>query len=194
MNHCELDELGAGYSLAQRDLQIRGGGDLIGIAQHGNSTRVGYQKYCDLLADEIARIKGTKRKEAEVEIGFPAAIPGNYIPQENLRVTLYRRMLKTDTPEEALALKYETTDRYGKLPPVLEFLMDLTYVRSAAPDLQITKILCGSHETVIQGDPDGGWTDLDLRQPWIRWINGFVGPGGYAGICTLAELIRGKIG
>jgi transcription-repair coupling factor (superfamily II helicase) len=104
----ELDELGAGYSLAQRDLQIRGGGDLIGIAQHGNSTRVGYQKYCDLLADEIARIKGTKRKEAEVEIGFPAAIPGNYIPQENLRVTLYRRMLKTDTPEEALALKYET--------------------------------------------------------------------------------------
>ena len=190
----ELDELGAGYQLAHRDLQIRGGGDLIGIAQHGNSTRVGYQKYCDLLADEIARIKGEKKKAAEVEIGFPAAIPGNYLPQENLRVTLYRRMLKTDSPEEALALKDETTDRYGKMPPVLDFLMDLTFVRSAAPGLQITKILCSSHETVIQGDPDGRWTTLDLRLPWMRRLDGFVGPGGYVGMCILAELIKGKIG
>ncbi len=190
----ELDELGAGYSLAQKDLQIRGGGDLIGIAQHGNSTRVGYQKYCDLLADEIARIKGEKKKAAEVEIGFPAAIPGNYLPQENLRVTLYRRMLKTDSPEEALALKDETTDRYGKMPPVIDFLMDLTFVRSAAPGLQITKILCSSHETVIQGDPDGRWTTLDLRLPWMRRLDGFVGPGGYVGMCILAELIKGKIG
>ncbi len=138
--------------------------------------------------------KGDKEKEAEGGEGSPAAIPGNYIPQGKPEGDPLPRDLKTYTPEEALALKYETTDRYGKLPPVLEFLMDLTYVRSAAPDLQITKILCGRHETVIQGDPDGGWTDLDLRQPWIRWINGFVGPGGYAGICTLAELIRGKIG
>ncbi len=54
----ELDELGAGYRLAQRDLQIRGGGDLIGIAQHGSSTRVGYQKYCDMLAKRDRKDKG----------------------------------------------------------------------------------------------------------------------------------------
>ena len=53
----ELDELGAGYQLAQRDLQIRGGGDLIGVSQHGNSSRIGYQKYCDLLAEEISKIR-----------------------------------------------------------------------------------------------------------------------------------------
>ena len=189
----ELDELGAGYRLAQRDLQIRGGGDLIGIAQHGSSTRVGYQKYCDMLAEEIAKIKGEKRKQAEVEIEFPAAIPADYLPQENLRVTLYRRMLKTDSPTEAINLKEETIDRYGKLPPSLEFLMDLTCVRSAAHELQITKIICSSRETVIQGDPDGGWTDLHLKLPWIRKMDGFVGPGGYRGIIALAEMIKGKI-
>ena len=189
----ELDELGAGYRLAQRDLQIRGGGDLIGIAQHGNSSRVGYQKYCDMLAEEIAKIKGEKRKQAEVEIAFPAAIPGGYLPQENLRVTLYRRMLKTDSPAEAISLKEETVDRYGKLPPSLEFLMDLTCVRSAAHELQITKIICSSGETVIQGDPDGGWAELQLKLPWIRKMDGFVGPGGYKGITALAEMIKGKI-
>jgi transcription-repair coupling factor (superfamily II helicase) len=189
----ELDELGAGYRLAQRDLQIRGGGDLIGIAQHGNSSRVGYQKYCDMLAEEIAKIKGEKRKQAEVEIAFPAAIPGGYLPQENLRVTLYRRMLKTDSPAEAISLKEETVDRYGKLPPSLEFLMDLTCVRSAAHELQITKIICSSGETVIQGDPDGGWAELQLKLPWIRKMDGFVGPGGYKGITELAEMIKGKI-
>jgi len=189
----ELDELGAGYQLAHRDLQIRGGGDLIGIAQHGNSTRVGYQKYCDMLAEEIANIKGEKRKQAEVEIAFPAAIPGWYLPQENLRVTLYRRMLKTDSPAEAIRLKEETIDRYGKLPPSLEFLMDLTCVRSAAHELQITKIICSSQETVIQGDPDGGWTEFQLKLPWMRKLDGFVGPGGYKGITILAEMIKGKI-
>lgn len=189
----ELDELGAGYRLAQRDLQIRGGGDLIGIAQHGNSTRVGYQKYCDMLAEEISKIKGEKKKHAEVEIAFPAAIPGNYLPQENLRVTLYRRMLKTESPEEAISLKEETADRYGKLPQVLEFLMDLTCVRAAAPELGITKIICSSQETVIQGDPDGKWTGLRLEFPWMRKLDGMVGPGQHRGINMLAEKIRGII-
>jgi transcription-repair coupling factor (superfamily II helicase) len=71
--------------------------------------------------------------------------------------------------------------------------MDLTCVRSAAHELQITKIICSSRETVIQGDPDGGWTDLHLKLPWIRKMDGFVGPGGYRGIIALAEMIKGKI-
>ena len=112
----ELDELGAGYQLAQRDLQIRGGGDLIGISQHGNSSKIGYQKYCDLLAEEISKIKGTYRPQMELEIGFPVSIPGDYLPQENLRVTLYRRLLKTDSLEEVRELREETEDRFGRIP------------------------------------------------------------------------------
>lgn len=90
-------------------------------------------------------------------------------------------------------MKEETIDRYGKLPPVLEFLMDLTCVRAAAHDLQITKIICSSEETVVQGDPDGDWTTLQLKLPWMRKLDGFVGPGGYRGMTILAEIIKGKI-
>ena len=188
----QLDELGAGYQLAQRDLQIRGSGDIIGIAQHGNSNRVGYQKYCDMLADEIAKIKGTAKVNAEVIIGFPAIIPGDYLPQENLRVTLYRRLLKTDSAEDAAALREETIDRFGKLPPSLKFLFDLTCVRAAAPDFEITRIVCGRDETIISGTPDGKWQDLKLPLLWMKRLDGIVGPGGYAGMSALSEVIQNK--
>lgn len=185
-----LDELGAGYRLAQMDLQIRGGGDLIGTAQHGHASRIGYQKYCEILAEEIAKIKGVSRPNVDVEIGFPAVIPRDYLPQENLRVTLYRRLLKVESTKEAAALKEETGDRFGRIPASLDFLFDLAYVRAAAPDLSITKIVCGRDETVIRGTPDGGWGKLNLPAPWMRRLDGYLGPGGADGMKTLAEYIR----
>ena len=71
--------------------------------------------------------------------------------------------------------------------------MDLTCVRAAAPELGITKIICRSAETVIQGDPDGQWTCLRLEFPWMRKLDGMVGPGQHRGINMLAEKIRGII-
>ena len=186
----QLDELGAGYRLAQRDLQIRGGGDIIGVAQHGNSSKVGYQKYCDLLADEIAKIKGEKRAHVEVQVSFPAVIPGDYLPQENLRVTLYRRLLKVESPAEAEALREETVDRFGRLPQSVSFLFDLACVRAAAPDLQITKLLCSRYETVAVGVPDGGWEQLKLPPRWMKRLDGLVGPGGFAGMELLCEAVK----
>ena len=189
----QLDELGAGYRLAQRDLQIRGGGDLIGIAQHGNSSKVGYQKYCDLLADEIAKIKGEKRASVEVQVSFPAVIPGDYLPQENLRVTLYRRLLKVESAAEAEALREETIDRFGKLPQSVSFLFDLACVRAAAPDLQIEKLICSRYETVAAGVPDGSWEQLKLPPRWMKRLDGLVGPGGFAGMALLCESVKRQI-
>ena len=185
----ELDELGAGYQLAQRDLQIRGGGDMIGVAQHGNSSKVGYQKYCDMLADEIAKIKGLKKSYAEVQVTFPATIPGDYLPQENLRVTLYRRLLKSDSVSETEALREETSDRFGTIPPSLKFLFDLSVVRTAAPDLGITKILCSRDDTIIYCEPDSQWRELLPIQGWIARDNGIIGPGYFAGISSLSSRI-----
>lgn len=186
----QLDELGAGYRLAQRDLQIRGGGDIIGVAQHGNSSKVGYQKYCDLLADEIAKIKGEKRASVEVQVSFPAVIPGDYLPQENLRVTLYRRLLKVESAAEAEALRDETIDRFGRLPKSVSFLFDLACVRAAAPDLQMTKIVCSRYETVIEAVPDGDWEKLKLPPKWMKRIDGLVGPGGFAGMELLCGAVK----
>lgn len=186
----ELDELGAGYQLAQRDLQIRGGGDLIGISQHGNSSKIGYQKYCDLLAEEISKIKGTYRPQMELEIGFPVSIPGGYLPQENLRVTLYRRLLKTDSLEEVRELREETEDRFGRIPNELDFLFNVAAIKGASCDLGLTKMICSRYELVLQGNPDGAWERLKLPPKWRRRLDGFIGPGGFAGIKDIARIIQ----
>lgn len=186
----ELDELGAGYQLAQRDLQIRGGGDLIGISQHGNSSKIGYQKYCDLLAEEISKIKGTYRPQMELEIGFPVSIPGDYLPQENLRVTLYRRLLKTDSLEEVRELREETEDRFGRIPNELDFLFNVAAIKGASCDLGLTKMICSRYELVLQGNPDGAWERLKLPPKWRRRLDGFIGPGGFVGIKDIARIIQ----
>ncbi|MDL2297920.1 hypothetical protein LJC40_02065 [Synergistaceae bacterium OttesenSCG-928-D05] len=188
----QLDELGAGYQLAQRDLQIRGAGDLIGVSQHGNATRVGYQKYCDLLAEEIAKIKGGAKAHVELEIGFPASIPGNYLPQENLRVTLYRRLLKADSAPEVVSLYEETRDRFGKMPQGLKFLFNIALIRAIAPDLNITKILIGRDECIFQGIPDGEWRNLKLPSMWMRRLDGFLGPGGFVGTAAISGAFQQK--
>ena len=186
----QLAELGAGYQLAQRDLQIRGGGDLIGISQHGNSSKIGYQKYCDLLAEEISKIKGTYRPQMEMEIGFPVSIPGDYLPQENLRVTLYRRLLKTDSLEEVRELREETEDRFGRIPNELDFLFNVAAIKGASCDLGLTKMICSRYELVLQGNPDGAWERLKLPPKWRRRLDGFIGPGGFAGIKDIARIIQ----
>jgi transcription-repair coupling factor (superfamily II helicase) len=189
----QLDELGAGYRLAQRDLQIRGSGDVIGIAQHGHAGKVGYQKYCDMLAEEIAKIKGVEKKHVDIQINFPAIIPSDYLPQESLRITLYRRLLQTDTLDKLTELKDETIDRFGKLPSSVEFLFALSEVRVTAPEVGINSIVCSRDETVICGDPDGKWTDMKFRSVWIRRINGFIGPGGQRGIFELIVALKEAI-
>ena len=186
----ELDELGAGYQLAQRDLQIRGGGDLIGISQHGNSSKIGYQKYCDLLAEEISKIKGTYRPQMELEIGFPVSIPGDYLPQENLLVTLYRRLLKTDSLEEVRELREETEDRFGRIPNELDFLFNVAAIKGASCDLGLTKMICSRYKLVLLGNPDGAWERLKLPPKWRRRLDGFIGPGGFAGIKDIARIIQ----
>lgn len=189
----ELDELGAGYQLAQRDLQIRGGGDLIGVSQHGNSTKVGYQRYCDLLAEEIAKIKGAYRPQMKLEIGFPVSIPGDYLPQENLRITLYRRLLKTDSADEVAALREETSDRFGKIPNEVDFLFNTAMIKAVAYDFGITSLMCGRYESILRCIPDAGWEKLPLPPRWMRKIDGLIGPGGLTGIKELAGLMERQI-
>ncbi len=185
----ELDELGAGYQLAQRDLQIRGGGDLIGVSQHGSSTKIGYQRYCDMLAEEISKIKGTYRPQIELEVGFPVSIPGDYLPQESLRVTLYRRMLKAASAAEVRALREETCDRFGKLPPEVEFLFDTAAVKNLAFDFGITKVLAGRYEIILYCAPGGQWEKIRLPQRWRRRRDGMIGPGGLAGMREMAQML-----
>ncbi|MCF7935589.1 MAG: DEAD/DEAH box helicase, partial [Synergistales bacterium] len=89
----ELYGFGSGYDIARRDLEIRGGGDLVGVSQHGHGERVGFALYCKMLEEELKELnQDDSHKRCEMEITLRSGIPAWYIPQENVRIALYRRL------------------------------------------------------------------------------------------------------
>jgi transcription-repair coupling factor (superfamily II helicase) len=179
-----LGEFGAGYELAKKDLEIRGGGELVGVAQHGNLGRVGFQRYCDLLEEAIERAKGEYRERTTVEVGIPSAIPLEYLPHESVRVALYRKLLWAHELESLQSLHDETIDRFGPMPKVLEFLFDVARIKIQGPDYMIAKVLCGRDETVIECSPEGPPKEMKAPAGWFRRMNGFIGPGGLTSLGT----------
>ena len=175
-----MGEFGAGYQLAKKDLEIRGGGELVGVAQHGNLGRVGFQRYCDLLEDAIRRVKGEYEERTAVEVGIPSAIPKEYLSSESLRIALYRKLLWTREEDVLNDLSSETVDRFGPMPPALKFLFDIARIRILGPEYKIIRVLCGRDETIIQGDPEGPMKGIKTPSGWIRRLDGFIGPGGFS--------------
>lgn len=113
-------ELGSGYIIATHDLEIRGGGDVLGQQQSGHIASVGYEMYLEMLQDEIHRLKGEAVKEPleEVEINLPfsAVLPQEYVPDMKARLVLYRRLSSVRSEEEVAEAQQELIDRYGPLP------------------------------------------------------------------------------
>jgi transcription-repair coupling factor (superfamily II helicase) len=185
-----LGEFGAGYELARRDLEIRGGGELVGTAQHGNLGRVGFQRYCDLIEEAVRRIKGEAKERTQVEVMIPSAIPDGYIPQESLRVALYRKLLWTREISALDALREETVDRFGPIPAPLQFLFDVSRTRVAGADLGISKVLCGAGETTVQCAPDSPLLKIKPPKGWFRHSQGFLGPGGLSALGRFVSHIQ----
>jgi transcription-repair coupling factor (superfamily II helicase) len=173
-----LGEFGAGYQLAKKDLEIRGGGELVGVAQHGNLGRVGFERYCDLLEEAIRRAKGDARERTRVEVGVPSAIPRDYLPHESLRIALYRKLLWVQEEDALDSLHDETVDRFGPMPRPLEFLFDVSRMRIMGPDFGILDVLCGSDETVVRCGPRAPLTEEPAPRGWFRRADGFRSSGG----------------
>ncbi|MCL2010634.1 MAG: DEAD/DEAH box helicase, partial [Synergistaceae bacterium] len=186
-----MGEFGAGYELAKRDLEIRGGGELVGIAQHGNLGRVGFQRYCDLLEEAVRRVKGDAREATQIEVTIPSAIPDNYLPHESLRVALYRKLLWTRDLATLDALASETVDRFGPIPRALQFLFDVARLRVAGPDYGILKVFCGAGENSIHCLPDSPLMKNSPPKKWFKNKRGFLGPGGMDALAVfVSHIIR----
>ena len=183
-----LDELGSGYKLAQRDLEIRGAGDLIGIAQHGNSDKVGYQAYCDIMAEEIAKLNGTYNAPLKIDISFPVSIPRYFLPQESLRVSLYRKMLRVESITEALDLKSETQDRFGKIPKELDFLFNVSVVRGAKKHLDATALICTKEQTILQCASEA-LNEIAIPKTFYVKQHSLITRGGHDGMALLAKFL-----
>ncbi len=140
----EHSQLGAGYAIAMRDLEIRGAGDILGTRQHGHISAVGFHLYTRLLARAVRRLKDEYKLDlpeppsfphlvellpVTIELPLPSVIPSDYIPERELRLQLYRRMAEVRSHEGIETLAEELKDRFGPLPIEVENLLYQLRVR-----------------------------------------------------------------
>ncbi|MCU1463005.1 MAG: transcription-repair coupling factor [Acidimicrobiales bacterium] len=129
----EHTELGSGFKIAMRDLEIRGAGNLLGADQSGHIAAVGYDLYVQMVSEAVAELKGETPKEpAEVKLDLPvdAHLPRDYVAREELRLEAYRRLAAVTTQAEVDDIRSEWVDRYGPVPPPAEALLAVASLRA----------------------------------------------------------------
>ena len=139
----EFTDLGSGYKIAMKDLEIRGAGNLLGQEQSGNIEAVGYDLYCQMLNDAIRRLSGeTVREEfvTNVELPLNAYIPDSYVKNEYVKLDLYKRISKCANREDNDAILEEVRDRFGEPPKPFFRLLDVAYLKAIAHEVYITDI------------------------------------------------------
>ncbi len=149
----EATELGSGFKIAMRDLEIRGAGNLLGTGQSGHIAAVGYDLYCQLVTEAVAELKGEVPEAApEITIELPAAanLPADYVPREELRLEAYRRLASVTTIAEVDDIREEWIDRYGPIPEPAETLLAIARVRAECVRLGIEEV------SVAKGPGFGG--------------------------------------
>ncbi|MEJ2759391.1 MAG: hypothetical protein P8046_13000 [Anaerolineales bacterium] len=160
----ENTQLGAGYSIAMRDLEIRGTGDFLGTRQHGHIAAVGLHLYTRLLSQAVSQIKKSGHLKQDVlpvsavtfhpiisiDLPLEASIPEEYIPDKDLRLKLYRRLADAHSHKEIAALKDEFYDRFGTIPQPLENLFYQLDVRTQAEKAGISSISIENEKITIR--------------------------------------------
>jgi transcription-repair coupling factor (superfamily II helicase) len=146
-----MDELGAGFTLSTHDLEIRGAGELLGEDQSGQMAEVGFSLYTELLERAVRSIKAGKlpdadeplHRGAEIELGVPALIPEDYLPDVHARLTLYKRISSARNSEALRELQVEMIDRFGLLPDPVKHLFAIAELKLQANRLGIRKLALG---------------------------------------------------
>jgi transcription-repair coupling factor (superfamily II helicase) len=134
-------QLGSGFKLAMRDMEIRGVGNLLGVEQHGHVARVGFSLYVQLLKEAVARLKGEEiAPEPELKIDVEAFIPESFISDSYERVAIYKRLLSAESEAELNGLRDELLDRFGKYPPIVESLLQVALVRVHARRAKLLRV------------------------------------------------------
>ena len=139
----ELSELGAGFQLSARDMEIRGVGNMLGHNQSGHISSIGFDLYCKLVEDMVKDIRGEKidsRIETELNLMVKGFIPKDYVPDLNQRLDFYRRIQVASDNDEGLAIASELVDRYGPHPEPVAKLLALLEIRIYCKQIHISKI------------------------------------------------------
>jgi transcription-repair coupling factor (superfamily II helicase) len=184
----QYSQLGAGFKIAMRDLEIRGAGNLLGTAQSGHITAVGFDLYCQLLKTAVARMKGEKpgrlietklqldflvwqENEVDEQAGkFGAFLPRSYLPESRWRMDGYRRIAEAAGAEDLDKLRLEWLDRYGPWPVTVERLLLATTIKIAAAEARIGVVETQEEKLMLRQGQDyimvsGKFPRLTVQEP-----------------------------
>ena len=149
-----LDSLGAGFQLASHDLDIRGGGNLLGDQQSGHIREVGVELYQQMLEDAVAALKAGEGEEVidewspQINLGVSVLIPESYVVDLSVRLSLYRRLSDVGSETELESFAAELIDRFGSIPEETSQLLKITAIKALCKELGISKPVSYTHLTL----------------------------------------------
>jgi transcription-repair coupling factor (superfamily II helicase) len=175
----EFSQLGSGFRLAARDLEIRGAGNLLGSQQHGYMAAVGFDYFMELLDQTIRELKGEKVEETKCELNLRVdiRIPEEYLPQINLRLNLYKRISSIENVAEIAKIREDIQDRYGPVPGSVENLLRYGAVKHLAQKIRVTAIDRIGSRLVLKFSP-ASLADLGGLTRVIKKYGGSLTPQG----------------
>jgi transcription-repair coupling factor (superfamily II helicase) len=149
-----LDQLGAGFSIASHDMDIRGAGNLLGEEQSGHVREVGIELYQEMLEDAVSSLKGEEDAGQDqwlptINLGVAVLIPENYVADLNVRMALYRRLATIDTEADIDRFAAELIDRFGPLPEAVNHLLEIIAIKQLARQAGVEKIDAGPKGGII---------------------------------------------
>lgn len=163
----EFTDLGSGFKIAMRDLEIRGAGNLLGVQQHGHMEAVGYDLYCKMLNEAVQTLKGVKTAEdfaTLIDLDVDAFIPAVYIVNEVQKLDIYKRIAGIENMRERDDMKDELLDRFGEIPKSVDNLLRIALIRVAAHRLYMTEIKGKNGRITFTFRPDAAVNPLKIPE------------------------------
>ena len=149
----EFTELGSGIRIAMRDLEIRGAGNVLGAEQHGHMQAVGYDLYCKMLNTAVRALKGEDIEydeyDTSIEVDADAFIPDEYIPNEEQKLDIYKRIASISTDEDFMDMQDELTDRFGDIPKSVDNLLCIARIKAMAHEVYVTEVLIDKQQVKL---------------------------------------------
>ncbi len=144
----QMEELGSGFYLAMHDLEIRGAGEVLGENQSGNMMEIGFQLYNEMLSEAVRCLKAGKEPDllaplsvtTDINLHAPALLPDDYCGDVHLRLSFYKKLATARTSEQIDGLLEEIVDRFGKLPPQAQTLIDVHRLRTLSQPYGVVKV------------------------------------------------------
>lgn len=173
----EFTDLGSGYKIAMRDLEIRGAGNILGQAQSGHMEAVGYDLYCKMLNDAVLRLKGEIKEEDDfdttLDLDINAFIPAAYVRNEYQKLELYKRISSIETKDEMEDMTDELIDRFGELPRSVYNLLYVAFLKALAHTACMTDVKQKGEKVFFEMKPDAK-VDVDCISEVLKEHEGML--------------------